>query len=180
MYLVKKTYFRCNLFLLFSGLKIIIILCFLYTRKCNFNQLNQIRKNWLILLKKLANNFLKNIIRQLFAGESHYVVKITKPYCPLKRIYSGMTSLQSIPKFPIQFPSTCISTSCFFPSTPLPRGDHFFFFLDSPKKCSCPFTFLSIEPNFQPLIVQYVTLCPGVVLYDTSSVCKLVIKGTVA
>ncbi len=35
---------------------------------------------WLILMKKLLTNIFKNIIRQLFDGESHQVVKITELY----------------------------------------------------------------------------------------------------
>ncbi len=35
--------------------------------------------NWKIFL----SNILKNIIWHLFAGESHHVVKITVPYCPI-------------------------------------------------------------------------------------------------
>jgi hypothetical protein len=63
-----------------------------YTKEYNFDFLNAYLQELAYSFEKLFYNFLKNIIRQLFAGESHYVVKITKPYCSLKRIYSGMTS----------------------------------------------------------------------------------------
>ncbi len=46
------------------------------------NLIMQIRTKWPILENICFNaNFFKNIIRQLFADESHLVVKITVLYC---------------------------------------------------------------------------------------------------
>jgi hypothetical protein len=44
----------------------------------------QIRKKLPILKKKIFTNGVKNIIRQLFAGESHQAVKINIPLCEMQ------------------------------------------------------------------------------------------------
>jgi hypothetical protein len=50
-----------------------------YTKEYNFDFLNAYLQEMAYSFEKLFSNFLKNIIRQLFAGESHRVVKITIP-----------------------------------------------------------------------------------------------------
>ncbi len=58
----------------------------LYSR-CKQKIKCKVAKKWLILLKPFLTNILKNIIRQLFDGESRQVIKITVPYftLPLRR-----------------------------------------------------------------------------------------------
>ncbi len=43
----------------------------------------QIRKKWLNQLKNCFNKHINESYLHLFAGESHQVVKITVPYCPV-------------------------------------------------------------------------------------------------
>jgi hypothetical protein len=53
----------------------------LRTQQSDFVNLRmQIRKKWLIVVTNIITGIFNNIIRQLLAGESHPVIKITVPY----------------------------------------------------------------------------------------------------